>query len=89
MKIEDKINSEGDFISYAIYKLSGWFDLASSEENPKTGEKILIYEGDLGFDADNKIFGSSELEYESQIKLYQPANNFELIEKIKNLNSVI
>jgi hypothetical protein len=58
LKIEDKINSEGDFISYAIYKLSGWFDLASSEENPKTGEKILIYEGDLGFDADNKIFGS-------------------------------
>ena len=84
MKIEDKVNSEGDFVSYNYYKISGSFNLVNSKENPKTGEKIFIYEGDLGFDTDNELFGFPELEYESQIKLYQPANNFELIGKIKN-----
>ena len=43
LKIEDKSNSEGDFISYAFFKLSGSFDLDSSKENPKTVQKICNY----------------------------------------------
>jgi hypothetical protein len=84
LKIEDKANSVGNFISYSYYKFSGSFDLVNSKENSKTGEKILIYEGDLGLDTDNEIFGTSEFEYESQINLYQPENRFELIGDVKS-----
>lgn len=84
LKIEDKENSEVDYISYEYYKMSGTFDLINSEENPETGSTIFIYKGDLGFEMDDEIFGTKKIEYESQVKLYQPENKLQLIGKIKN-----
>lgn len=84
LKIEDKANSTGDSILYKYYKLSGSFDLINSTaDNPETEDKIFIYKGDLGFDDDNDTFGKPDIEYESEVKLYQPENKLELIGQVK------
>ena len=80
---EDKANSTGDSISYKYYKLSGSFDLINSTDNPETEDKIFIYKGDLGFDVDNDTFGKPDIQYESEVKLYQPENKLELIGQVK------
>jgi hypothetical protein len=52
-------------------------------DNPETEDKIFIYKGDLGFDVDNDTFGKPDIEYESEVKLYQPENKLELIGQVK------
>lgn len=56
LKIEDKTNSEGNFPVYKFFKLSGLFNLTNQEENITTGEKVLIYQGNLLFDTSNEMF---------------------------------
>ena len=88
LKVENKSNSEGDSISYKYYKLSGSFNLINSTAGAGTEDKLLIYKGDLGFDADNSTFGKPDIKYESEIKLYEPENKLELIGKIKNSTKI-
>lgn len=84
LQIEDKANTNGNFISYRYYRLSGTFNLVNSKENIKTGEKILDYEGDLLLDTGNAMFSPSKVEYKSKIKLYSLQNKLELYGKINN-----
>ena len=79
LKIEDKTYSEGNFPVYKFYKLSGLFNLTNQKENTTTGEKVLIYQGNLLFDTGNEMFTPSKLEYQSQIKLYDLQKKLELI----------
>lgn len=79
LKIEDKANSEGNSPAYKFYKISGLFNLVNRKENITTGEKILVYEGNLLFDTGNEMFSPSKLEYKSQIKLYDSQKKLELI----------
>ena len=78
LKIEDKTNPEGNFSVYKFYKLSGLFNLTNQKENITTGEKVLIYKGNLLFDTGNEMFTPSKLQYKSQIKLYD-SKKLELI----------
>ena len=55
------------------------FNLVNRKENITTGEKILVYEGNLLFDTGNEMFSPSKLEYKSQIKLYDSQKKLELI----------
>lgn len=84
LQIEDKANTNVNFISYRYYRLSGTFILVNSKENNKTGDKILNYEGDLILDTGNAMFSPSKVEYKSQIKLYSLQNKLELYGKINN-----
>jgi|GEM_PF-1468028 len=84
LQIEDKANSNGNFISYRYYRLSGTFNLVDIKENTKTGDKILIYEGYLLLDTGNAMFNPSKVEYKSEIKLYYLQNKLELYGKINN-----
>jgi hypothetical protein len=79
LKIGDKANSEGNSPAYKFYKISGLFNLVNRKENITTGEKILVYEGNLLFDTGNEMFSPSKLEYKSQIKLYDSQKKLELI----------
>ena len=82
LQIEDKANTNGNFISYRYYRLSGTFNLVDIKGgNIKTGDKILIYEGNLLLDTGNAMFSPSKVEYKSQIKLYDPQNKLELYGK--------
>jgi hypothetical protein len=74
-----KTNSEGNFPVYKFFKLSGLFNLTNQKENITTGEKVLIYQGNLLFDTGNKMFTPSKLEYQFQIKLYDSQKKLELI----------
>jgi hypothetical protein len=49
------------------------------QENVTTGEKVLVYKGNLLFDTGNEMFSPSKLEYQSQIKLYDSLKKLELI----------
>ena len=84
LQIEDKANTNGNFISYRYYRLSGIFNLVNSKENIKTGDKIWNYEGDLLLDTGNAMFSPSKVEYKSEIKLYSLQNKLELYGKINN-----
>jgi hypothetical protein len=79
LKIEDKANSINNSPVYKFYKISGLFNLVNRQENVTTGEKIVIYEGNLLLDTGNEMFSPSKLEYQSQIKLYESLNKLELI----------
>jgi hypothetical protein len=79
LKIGDKANSEGNSPAYKFYKISGLFNLVNRKENITTGEKILVYEGNLLFDTGNEMFSPSKLEYKSQIKIYDSQKKLELI----------
>ena len=79
LKIEDKANSEDNSHVYKFYKISGLFNLVDRQKNVTTGEKILIYEGNLLLDTGNEMFSPSKLEYQSQIKLYESLKKLELI----------
>ena len=79
LKIENKKKSDTDSISYDYYKLSGTLNLINTDENPETGRKILIYEGNIVFELNDEISATKKIEYTSQVKLYQPDNKFELI----------
>jgi hypothetical protein len=79
LKIGDKANSEGNSLAYKFYKISGLFNLVNRKENITTGEKILVYKGNLLFDTGNEMFSPSKLEYKSQIKLYDSQKKLELI----------
>ncbi|MGH9999705.1 MAG: hypothetical protein ACRD6Q_00630, partial [Nitrososphaeraceae archaeon] len=79
LKIEDKANSEGNSPASKFYKISGLFNLVNRKENITTGEKVLIYQGNLLFDTGNKMFTPSKLEYQFQIKLYDSQKKLELI----------
>ena len=81
LQIEDKANTNGNFISYRYYRLSGTFTLLDIKENMKTGDKVLIYEGNLLLDTGNAMFNPSKVEYKSQIKLFDPQNELELFGK--------
>ena len=52
-----------------------------TKENIKTGDKILIYEGNLLLDTGNAMYSPSKIEYKSQIKLYDNQNQLELYGK--------
>jgi hypothetical protein len=67
IKVEDKANSDENFTAYNYYKIAGTFGLASSRENPTTGEKILFYTGTFGISKPDSYI--SELEFDSQVKL--------------------
>jgi len=82
LKIENKKKSDTDSISYDYYKLSGTVNLINTDENPETGNKILIYEGNIVFELNDEISATKKIEYASQVKLYQPDNKFELIGSI-------
>ena len=84
LQIEDKASSNGNFISYRYYRLSGTFNLVNSKENTKTEDKIWNYEGDLLLDTGNAMFSPSKVEYKSEIKLYPLQNKLELYGKINN-----
>ena len=79
LKIGDKANSEGNSPAYKFYKISGLFNLVNRQENVTTGEKVLVYKGNLLFDTGNEMFSPSKLEYKSQIKLYDSQKKLELI----------
>jgi hypothetical protein len=81
LQIEDKANTNGNFISYRYYRLSGTFTLLDIKENMKTGDKVLIYEGNLLLDTGNAMYSPSKIEYKSQIKLYDVQNQLELYGK--------
>ena len=81
LQIEDNANSNGNFISYRYYRLSGTFNLVDIKENTKTGDKILIYEGNLLLDTGNAMYSPSKIEYKSQIKLHDAQNQLELYGK--------
>jgi hypothetical protein len=81
LQIEDKANINSNFISYRYYRLSGTFNLVDTKENIKTGDKILIYEGNLLLDTGNAMYSPSKIEYKSQIKLYDGQNHLELYGK--------
>jgi hypothetical protein len=81
LQIEDKANTNSNFISYRYYRLSGTFNLVDIKENIKTGDKILIYEGHLLLDTGNAMYSPSKIEYKSQIKLFDPQNELELFGK--------
>jgi hypothetical protein len=81
LQIGDKANTNSNFISYRYYRLSGTFNLVDIKENIKTGDKILIYEGNLLLDTGNGMYSSSKIEYKSQIKLYDAQNQLELYKK--------
>lgn len=87
LQIEDKANTNGNFISYRYYRLSGIFNLINSKENIKTGDKIWNYEGDLLLDTGNAMFSPSKVEYKSEIKLYPLQNKLELYGKINKINN--
>ena len=89
LKIEDKTNSEGNFPVYKFYKLSGLFNLTNQKENITTGEKVLIYQGNLLFDTGNEMFTPSKLEYQSQIKLYDTQKEARINRNTINYNSLI
>jgi hypothetical protein len=78
LQIEDNANSNGNFISYRYYRLSGTFNLVDIKENTKTGDKILVYEGNLLLDTGNAMYSPSKIEYKSQIKLHDAQNQLEL-----------
>ena len=78
LQIEDKANTNGNFISDRYYRLSGTFTLVNSKENIKTEDKILNYEGDLLLDTGNAMFSPSKVEYKTEIKLYSLQNKLEL-----------
>ena len=84
LQIEDKANTNSNFISYRYYRLSGTFTLVNSKENIKTEDKILNYEGDLVLDTGNAMFSPSKVEYKSEIKLHSPQNKLELYGKIND-----
>ena len=84
LQIEDKANSNSNFISYRYYRLFGTFNLLNSKENINTGDKILIYEGNLLLDTGNAMFHPSQVECKAQIKLFDPQNKLELYGKINN-----
>jgi hypothetical protein len=75
LQIEDKANTTSNFISYRYYRLSGTFNLVDIKENIKTGNKILIYKGNLLMDTGNAMYSPSKIEYKSQIKLYDAQIN--------------
>lgn len=81
LQIEDNANSNGNFISYRYYRLSGTFNLVDIKENTKTGDKILVYEGNLLLDTGNAMYSPSKIEYKSQIKLHDAQNQLELYGK--------
>ena len=81
LQLEDKASYNGSFISYRYYRLSGTFTLLDIKENMKTGDKVLIYEGNLLLDTGNAMFNPSKVEYKSQIKLYDVQNQLELYGK--------
>lgn len=75
LKVEDTVNSTPNLKSFVFYILSGTFHLVRSLENLKTGEQVLFYTGQLGFDPEDAIF-TPELQYDSMLKLSD--NNLEL-----------
>lgn len=75
LKIEDKSNSNADFMSFNYYKVYGNFHLSNSKENVKTGKKFLFYSGTLNLDK-NDVLLKPEFKFESQITLSQ--DNFQL-----------
>ena len=81
LQIEDNANSNGNFISYRYYRLSGTFNLVDIKENTKTGDKILVYEGNLLLDTGNAMYSPSKIEYKSQIKIHDAQNQLELYGK--------
>ena len=81
LQIEENANSNGNFISYRYYRLSGTFNLVDIKENTKTGDKILVYEGNLLLDTGNAMYIPSKIEYKSQIKLHDVQNQLELYGK--------
>jgi hypothetical protein len=81
LQIEENANSNGIFISYRYYRLSGTFNLVDIKENTKTGDKILVYEGNLLLDTGNAMYSPSKIEYKSQIKLHDAQNQLELYGK--------
>jgi hypothetical protein len=81
LQIEDKANSNDNFIAYRYYRLTGTFNLVDIKENIKTGDKILNYEGNLLLDTGNAMFNPSKVEYISQIKLFDTQNQLELYGK--------
>jgi hypothetical protein len=78
LQIEENANSNGNFISYRYYRLSGTFNLVDIKVNTKTGDKILVYEGNLLLDTGNAMYSPSKIEYKSQIKLHDAQNQLEL-----------
>lgn len=56
LKIQDKAASTGGFLSYKYYKVAGNMTLTGSKENPRTGQKIDTYRGDLAIDVKDPIF---------------------------------
>ena len=84
LQIEDKADTNGNFISYRYYRLSGTFNPVNGKENIKTGDKILIYEGYLLLDTGNAMFSHSKVEYKCEIKFYYLQNKLELYGKINN-----
>lgn len=81
IQIEDKSNSNGNFISYRFYRLSGTFNLVNINESINSIDKVSIYEGNLILDTGNAMFNPSKVEYKSQIKLYDTQNRLELYGK--------
>ena len=81
LQIEDNANSNGNFIAYRYYRLSGTFNLVDIKENTKTGDKILVYEGNLLLDTGNAMYSPSKIEYKSQIKIHDAQNQLELYGK--------
>jgi len=81
IQIEDKTNSDGNFMSYRYYRLSGTFNIVNQKESINSMDKFSIYEGNLLFDTGNAMFNPSKVDYKSQIKLYDNQNRLDLYGK--------
>jgi hypothetical protein len=75
LKIEDKVSSTPDFVSYKYYKLAGTMTPAGSKGNPD--QMIINYRGDLGLDTEDPIF-YPESKYNSTITYDENSNMFSL-----------
>jgi hypothetical protein len=48
LKIENKTTSTPDIIKYSMVPFSGDFHVTGIEENRKTGDNVMVFNGDFG-----------------------------------------